>query len=54
MNDEGFSTLNQFKSVTGGWSQLSVTELLSNRSVIGFKVPFKSMAVKGVSEIPNY
>lgn len=54
MNDEGFSTLNQFKSVTGGWSQSSVTELLSNRSVIGFKVPSKSMAVKGVSEIPNY
>lgn len=54
MNDEGFATLNQFKSVTGGWSQSSVTELLSNRSVIGFKVPSKSMAVKGVSEIPNY
>ncbi len=54
MNDEGFSTLNQFKSVTGGWSQSSVTELLSNRSVIGFKVPSKSMAVKGVSEIPYY
>ncbi|HBT8458906.1 TPA: recombinase family protein [Klebsiella pneumoniae] len=54
MNDEGFSTLNQFKPVKGGWSQSSVTELLSNRSVIGFKVPSKSMAVKGVSEIPNY
>ncbi|ELY4304709.1 recombinase family protein [Cronobacter sakazakii] len=54
MNDEGFSTLNQFKSVTGGWSQSSVTALLSNRAVIGVKVPSKSMVVKGVSEIPNY
>lgn len=54
MNDEGFSTLNQFKPVKGGWSQSSITELLSNRAVIGVKVPSKSMVVKGVSEIPDY
>lgn len=54
MNEEGFSTLNQFKPVKNGWSQTSVTELLSNRAVIGFKVPSKSMVVKGVTEIPNY
>lgn len=54
MNEEGFATLNQYKSVKGGWSQTSVTELLSNRAVIGFKVPSKSMVAKGVSEIPNY
>ncbi|WP_226570669.1 recombinase family protein [Mangrovibacter yixingensis] len=54
MNIEGFSTVNQYKSVKGGFSQTSVTELLSNRSVIGYKIPSKSMAVKGVQEIPNY
>lgn len=54
MNEEGWQTLNQYKPVKGGWSQTSVTELLSNRAVIGFKVPSKSMVVKGVSEIPNY
>ncbi|HDC4536582.1 TPA: recombinase family protein [Enterobacter asburiae] len=54
MNAEGFSTLNQFNPVKGGWSQTSVTELLSNRAVIGFKVPSKSMVVKGVAEIPDY
>lgn len=54
MNEEGFYTLNQFKSVQDGWSQSSVTELLSNRAVIGFKVPSRSMVVKGVAEIPGY
>lgn len=54
MNAEGFATLNQFRPVTNGWSQTSVTELLSNRAVIGFKVPSNNMVAKGVSEIPNY
>ncbi|BBT70651.1 recombinase family protein [Klebsiella sp. WP8-S18-ESBL-06] len=54
MNEEGFFTLNQYKPVQGGWSQTSITELLSNRAVIGYKVPSKSMVVKGVAEIPNY
>lgn len=54
MNEEGFVTLNQFRSKAGVWSQSSVTELLSNRAVIGYKVPSKSMVVKGVQEIPDY
>ncbi|EFP2325276.1 recombinase family protein [Escherichia coli] len=54
MNEEGFVTLNQFRSKAGVWSQSSVTELLSNRAVIGYKVPSKSMIVKGVQEIPDY
>jgi DNA invertase Pin-like site-specific DNA recombinase len=54
MNEEGFSTLNQFKPVQGGWSQSAITDLLSNRAVIGYKVPSYSMVVKGVEEIPNY
>ncbi|HIC0119719.1 TPA: recombinase family protein [Escherichia coli] len=54
MNSEGFTTLNQFKPCKNGWSQTTVTELLSNRAVIGFKVPSKSMVVKGVAEIPDY
>ncbi len=54
MNEEGFVTLNQFRSKVGVWSQSTVTELLSNRAVIGFKVPSKSMVVKGVQEIPGY
>ncbi|MDU6439075.1 MAG: recombinase family protein [Pantoea sp.] len=54
MNEEKFVTLNQFRSKTGEWSQSTVTELLSNRAVIGFKVPSKSMVVKGVQEIPGY
>lgn len=54
MNVEGFATLNQYKSQAGVWSQSTVTELLSNRAVIGFKVPSKSMVVKGVQEIPDY
>ncbi|MDU4290357.1 recombinase family protein [Mixta calida] len=54
MNSEGFATLNQYKPIKGGWSQSAVTELLSNRAVIGYKVPSRSMVVKGVEEIPNY
>lgn len=54
MNSEGFTTLNQFNPVKNGWSQTSITELLSNRAVIGFKVPSNNMVAKGVAEIPNY
>lgn len=46
MNDEGFFTLNQYKPVKSGWSQTTVTELLSNRAVIGDKMPSKSAKVK--------
>ncbi|MDU4747632.1 MULTISPECIES: recombinase family protein [Pantoea] len=54
MNEEGFVTLNQFRSKTGEWSQSTITDLLSNRAVIGYKVPSKSTVVKGVQEIPGY
>ena len=54
MNEEGFVTLNQFRSKAGEWSQSSITDLLSNRAVIGYKVPSKSMVVKAVQEIPGY
>jgi len=54
MNEEGFLTLNQYSPSQGGWSQSAITELLSNRAVIGYKVPSKSMVVRGVEEIPNY
>ncbi|RRO08143.1 recombinase family protein [Pectobacterium aquaticum] len=55
MNIEGFATLNQYSpKAKNGWSQTSVTELLSNRAVIGVKVPSKSMLAKGTPDIPNY
>jgi len=54
MNEEGFRTLNQYNPVVGGWSQATITDLLSNKSIIGYKVPSKSIRVAGVKDIPNY
>lgn len=54
MNTGGYLTLNQYKPRAGGWSQSTITDLLSNRSVIGYKVPSRSMKAENVKEIPGY